>query len=198
MNVEEKRRCPVMRRLMPAFVTATAFALLTPRVEGISRICGKQSYWEIVSMPGPSVKSKPDNKSHMLNAGPSLSIDMKEIIECDKWIIVGELAIEKEPMNPSHYVTTAKYYYRKWKYTGDYTYVKRAVKYYSKAIELNSENAEYYILRAIAYEESGLYDKAIEDCKKALHLDPENLEYGIYFLYLINKVEKKTNLRTDQ
>lgn len=43
---------------------------------------------------------------------------------------------------------------------------------YSKAIELNNTNAIYYSNRAAAYSHIGQHHKAIEDCKRAIVIDP--------------------------
>jgi len=51
---------------------------------------------------------------------------------------------------------------------------ERAESYFSKAIELNPENAEYFDARATFYAEIKDYEKAIEDSKMSLHLYPDD------------------------
>ncbi|KFM59041.1 Small glutamine-rich tetratricopeptide repeat-containing protein alpha, partial [Stegodyphus mimosarum] len=48
-----------------------------------------------------------------------------------------------------------------------------AVKYYTAAIELDSQNAIYYGNRAAAYSKLNEFQNAIKDCEKAIELDPK-------------------------
>ncbi|GIY38108.1 small glutamine-rich tetratricopeptide repeat-containing protein beta [Caerostris extrusa] len=47
-----------------------------------------------------------------------------------------------------------------------------AAKYYSQAIEIDSNNAVYYCNRAAAYSKLNNFHSAIQDCEKAVQLDP--------------------------
>lgn len=55
---------------------------------------------------------------------------------------------------------------------------KDAIKYYTKAIEINPTTYDGYQNRAMAYYWNGQYDEAITDCDKALKINP-NEEYLI-------------------
>lgn len=48
-----------------------------------------------------------------------------------------------------------------------------AVKYYSKAIELDGQNAVYYCNRAAAYSKMESHKEALDDCEHALEIDPQ-------------------------
>jgi len=48
----------------------------------------------------------------------------------------------------------------------------RAIECYTKAIELNPQNAVYYASRAAAFSQMGLHEKAIEDCNTSINLNP--------------------------
>ncbi|KAI8887703.1 TPR-like protein, partial [Backusella circina FSU 941] len=48
-----------------------------------------------------------------------------------------------------------------------------AIKLYTEAIELDGKNAVYYANRAAAYTQQGAHDKAVDDAKKALEIDPK-------------------------
>lgn len=48
-----------------------------------------------------------------------------------------------------------------------------AAEAYSKAISLDSTNPIYYSNRAAAYNKTNEYQPAVEDCHKALNLDPD-------------------------
>ncbi|XP_048011838.1 small glutamine-rich tetratricopeptide repeat-containing protein alpha isoform X2 [Megalobrama amblycephala] len=47
-----------------------------------------------------------------------------------------------------------------------------AVEFYSKAIQLNPQNAVYYCNRAAAYSKLGNYAGAVQDCERAIGIDP--------------------------
>ncbi|XP_051957547.1 small glutamine-rich tetratricopeptide repeat-containing protein alpha-like [Xyrauchen texanus] len=47
-----------------------------------------------------------------------------------------------------------------------------AVEFYSKAIQLNPQNAVYYCNRAAAYSKLGNYAGAVQDCEHAIGIDP--------------------------
>ncbi|KAG9350795.1 hypothetical protein JZ751_024684 [Albula glossodonta] len=47
-----------------------------------------------------------------------------------------------------------------------------AVEFYSKAIEINPQNAVYYCNRAAAYSKLGNYAGAVQDCELAIGIDP--------------------------
>uniref|UniRef100_A0A9J8BIM0 Small glutamine-rich tetratricopeptide repeat-containing protein alpha n=1 Tax=Cyprinus carpio carpio TaxID=630221 RepID=A0A9J8BIM0_CYPCA len=47
-----------------------------------------------------------------------------------------------------------------------------AVEFYSKAIQLNPQNAVYYCNRAAAYSKLGNYAGAVQDCEQAIGIDP--------------------------
>lgn len=51
-------------------------------------------------------------------------------------------------------------------------YIK-AIEYYTKAIELNSENAVYYCNRAAAFSHMGQHQNAVDDCKISIKLNPK-------------------------
>jgi small glutamine-rich tetratricopeptide repeat-containing protein alpha len=50
---------------------------------------------------------------------------------------------------------------------------EEAIQSYTKAIELSPNNPIYYGNRAAAYSHLGQHVKAIEDCKRAIALDPK-------------------------
>lgn len=72
----------------------------------------------------------------------------------------------------SLFVVFASYTYASPK--SDY---KKAVKYYTKAIKLNPNNADYYAKRASMYDALGQYDLAFKDIEKAIELNPEEVKY---------------------
>ncbi|MCJ8737867.1 hypothetical protein PDJAM_G00029050 [Pangasius djambal] len=47
-----------------------------------------------------------------------------------------------------------------------------AVEFYSKAIQINPQNAVYYCNRAAAYSKLGNYAGAVQDCERAIGIDP--------------------------
>uniref|UniRef100_A0A672QYG6 Small glutamine-rich tetratricopeptide repeat-containing protein alpha n=1 Tax=Sinocyclocheilus grahami TaxID=75366 RepID=A0A672QYG6_SINGR len=47
-----------------------------------------------------------------------------------------------------------------------------AVEFYSKAIQLNPQNAVYFCNRAAAYSKLGNYAGAVQDCERAIGIDP--------------------------
>ena len=49
-----------------------------------------------------------------------------------------------------------------------------AIANYTKAIQLNADDAAAYVNRGVAYGRKGLYDRAIGDFEQALFLDPKN------------------------
>ncbi|KAK4232164.1 hypothetical protein QBC38DRAFT_506240 [Podospora fimiseda] len=55
--------------------------------------------------------------------------------------------------------------------TGDYL---RAVEYYTKAVNLQPTSATYLGNRAAAYMAAGKWNDALDDCKRAVDLDPRN------------------------
>ena len=65
---------------------------------------------------------------------------------------------------------------------GDY---QKAIDYYTKAIELNSQIADAYINRSAAYESTGDLDLALQDLDTALALEPKPEAYNnrgnVYF-----------------
>ncbi|KAL3610836.1 hypothetical protein D5086_001856 [Populus alba] len=52
----------------------------------------------------------------------------------------------------------------------------KAVNYYSEAIKLNGKKATYYSNRAEAYLQLGCFQKAEEDCNRAISLDKKNVK----------------------
>ena len=46
------------------------------------------------------------------------------------------------------------------------------INYYTQAINLEPNNAEFYTFRAMAYIETNTYDLAMNDCKRACNIDP--------------------------
>ena len=50
---------------------------------------------------------------------------------------------------------------------------REAIECYSKAIELNRANAVYYCNRAAAYSKVSDHQAAVDDCDRALHIDPK-------------------------
>ena len=52
----------------------------------------------------------------------------------------------------------------------------KAIVHYTEAINLNSELAEAYNNRGVAYKDKGEFDAAIQDYNKAIDLNPENAE----------------------
>ena len=51
---------------------------------------------------------------------------------------------------------------------------KKAIDDYSKAIDIEPENAEYYCNRGRVYSIIGEYDKALADYGRAIELEPNN------------------------
>ncbi|XP_051894045.1 small glutamine-rich tetratricopeptide repeat-containing protein alpha-like [Pristis pectinata] len=71
-----------------------------------------------------------------------------------------------------------------------------AVDYYTKAIELNPNNAVYFCNRAAAYSKLGNYTGAVQDCEKAIAFDPcYSKAYGRMGLALasLNKYSEAVN-----
>ncbi|XP_059847249.1 small glutamine-rich tetratricopeptide repeat-containing protein alpha-like isoform X2 [Hypanus sabinus] len=71
-----------------------------------------------------------------------------------------------------------------------------AVDYYTKAIELNPNNAVYFCNRAAAYSKLGNYGGAVQDCEKAIAFDPcYSKAYGRMGLALasLNKYSEAVN-----
>jgi len=88
------------------------------------------------------------------------------------------------------YAARGRYYHR------DENYLK-AVKDYSKAIELDPDNAEYHNSRGITYQWMKEYKKAIEDTSKAIELDPDNTSYYVRKAFSLH-MAGKTNLALEQ
>jgi len=53
----------------------------------------------------------------------------------------------------------------------------KAIKYYTKAIELDPDNAEYYNNRGASYNWINEYEKAVADHSKAIELEPDTAKY---------------------
>ena len=51
--------------------------------------------------------------------------------------------------------------------------MKKSIEYYSKAIAIDSTEAEFYHKRTTPYEALELYDKAEADYLKAIELEPD-------------------------
>lgn len=51
--------------------------------------------------------------------------------------------------------------------------IKEGLENYTKAIELDSSNAIYYCNRAAAYSKLEMYSASLEDCKRAVRIDPK-------------------------
>lgn len=71
-----------------------------------------------------------------------------------------------------------------------------AVEFYSKAIEINPQNAVYYCNRAAAYSKLGNYAGAVQDCELAIGIDPNySKAYGRMGLALasLNKHTEAVN-----
>ena len=105
---------------------------------------------------------------------------LMEIHEEDEAVNQMEKARDLDPKNPAVWNNLANYY-------GHRSPVKKAFEYYSKAIELNTNEPVYYqnlattvfLFRPDAMEfynidESQVFDKALELYHKAMKLDPDN------------------------
>ncbi|XP_062868690.1 small glutamine-rich tetratricopeptide repeat-containing protein alpha [Trichomycterus rosablanca] len=71
-----------------------------------------------------------------------------------------------------------------------------AVEFYSKAIQINPQNAVYYCNRAAAYSKLGNYAGAVQDCERAIGIDPNySKAYGRMGLALasLNKHAEAVN-----
>ncbi|MDA3820259.1 MAG: tetratricopeptide repeat protein [Candidatus Delongbacteria bacterium] len=75
--------------------------------------------------------------------------------------------ISKNKENDYAWYSLGLYYYEK----GDY---ENAIKHYNTAIDLNSNNYEYYANRGGAYFKAKDYEKTHEDFNKAISLNPDN------------------------
>jgi len=71
-----------------------------------------------------------------------------------------------KPDYRSAYFKRAMYYNQEGKYD-------KAIKDFTKLIEIDPNNPYSYIDRALCYKELGLYDKAIADLNKAIEINPE-------------------------
>lgn len=67
--------------------------------------------------------------------------------------------------------------------------IDSAIKYYSYAIKVNSQNALYYFKLAIAFSLKGFFKEAEESYCKAISLEPENTlyNYALAYMYYMNK-----------
>ena len=69
---------------------------------------------------------------------------------------------------------------------------------YKKAIELNPDNADAYIIRAKGYHKKGDFDLAMEDYEKAIELNSDDAEayynLGLVWMQRQNWQEAKLNL----
>jgi len=105
---------------------------------------------------------------------------LMEIHEEDEAVNQMERARDLDPKNPAAWNNLANYY-------GHRSPVKKAFEYYSKAIELNTNEPVYYqnlattvfLFRPDAMEfykidEPQVFDKALELYRKAIKLDPDN------------------------
>ena len=105
---------------------------------------------------------------------------LMEIHEEDEAVNQMEKARDLDPKNPAAWNNLANYY-------GHRSPVKKAFEYYSKAIELNTNEPVYYqnlattvfLFRPDAMEfykidEPQVFDKALELYRKAMKLDPDN------------------------
>ena len=81
-----------------------------------------------------------------------------------------EIRTTKEQIDAINYNKIGDEYYFK----NDFN---KAIEYYTKAIEVDPDNAEYYCNRGVSYNWLKEYEKAIEDKSKAIELDPDNAEY---------------------
>ena len=81
--------------------------------------------------------------------------------------------------------------------TGDF---EAAIEDYSRAIDLDPENALFYSGRAVAYNLKKDFEAAIEDFNKAIDLDPEDALFysgrGVAWLHLKEWQKAKTDLTT--
>jgi len=75
-----------------------------------------------------------------------------------------------DPKNAINYNKIGDDYY----FQQDYN---KAVDYYTKAIELEPDNAEYYFNRGLSCHRLKEYEKAIADKSKAIELEPDNAQY---------------------
>jgi len=90
-------------------------------------------------------------------------------------IVLGEKEKEEIKINPTENLTAYEWFSRGYE---SYTLklYNKAIKYYTKAIEINPKLAEAFNNRGIAYSEKGLYTKAIEDYTKATQINPKDAE----------------------
>jgi adenylate cyclase len=87
----------------------------------------------------------------------------------DEAIKAGERAIELNPNGANAYVLLAFILI----YSDN---VELAIKLIKRAFRLNPiPTSDFYLFLAIAYREKGQYEKAIEECKKALSSNPDLL-----------------------
>ncbi|TXJ12900.1 tetratricopeptide repeat protein [Brachyspira aalborgi] len=76
---------------------------------------------------------------------------------------------------------------------GDY---KKAIFYYTQAINLDNNNFEAYSNRGFAYYHLNEYDKAISDYNEALKIKPDDfLTYKIEVWYIIEKENMTKQLK---
>ena len=88
----------------------------------------------------------------------------------------------------THNPNDAQSYYNRGNAYRDEVDFDRAIKDYTKAIELNPEFAEVYVKRALAYIRIGKFDRAIQDYDKVLELKPKFIAFyaarGIMSLHI--------------
>ncbi|MGD2188117.1 MAG: tetratricopeptide repeat protein [Desulfobacterales bacterium] len=92
-------------------------------------------------------------------------------------------------LNPNH--KNIKYVYNNrgwvWQSKADY---EKAIKDYYAALKVDPAFAPSYYGRASAYYKSGNLDRAVEDAKEALRLDPETKKYDDLLFELKAKMKK--------
>lgn len=81
--------------------------------------------------------------------------------------------IEDNPQNPKAYADRAEFYAS---FDGGDNYML-AIEDYTKAIELNPDNTQYYIERSSLYSLTDKHKKALEDINKAFELEPDDMDY---------------------
>ena len=130
-----------------------------------------------------AVKLNPANASPFLKRGDCYS----RFAHCDQAAADYKRALELNPGMFSHtdlykkcaecYLNAAKRSWRVADFNKAISEYRLAIKEYSRLIELEPNNAEYYYSRGKICHQSGQYDQAIADFQSAIRLQPDKADF---------------------
>ncbi|MGQ9672501.1 MAG: protein kinase domain-containing protein [Candidatus Aminicenantales bacterium] len=103
-------------------------------------------------------------------AGPNSGLGWAYFLQGDndKAFLHFKRSLEFEPENPSIHLNIGSFF-------RSIGLLDEAVQFYTKAIELGELSFMTYWLRAACWERLGRYDRVIEDAKRLLEMEPDNL-----------------------